>query len=290
MSESCNKNIILTRSIYLRSVALIYLYAFLSLFLQIQGLWGDEGIIPAKVLMNKLQETYKDKFTFLGMPTIFWFSDTINEILLKAAPHFSISSSIENSMYLVCLSGIIISLTIVLNFGVFYNNIGFALLWFIYLSFFLIGQIFMSYQWDIFLLEVGFITILFSPITKSRLGYISPIDNTVYFLIRFLMFRFIYSNGIVKVTANCPTWKTFTTLSHHFQSQPIPTYFSWFAHFAPGSLLKILTAVTFFIEVDYFYLDLCSFLILFVFHQKIKYICWNFTGMSTDWYNNNWEL
>lgn len=249
MSESCNKNIILTRSIYLRSVALIYLFAFLSLFTQIQGLWGDEGLIPAKVLLAKFKENYKENLSFLGMPTLLWFSDLIQDMLLKVFPQFSISSSVENSMYVLCLFGIIISISIVINCGLFYNTIGFAIMWSIYLSFFLIGQIFMSYQWDIFLLEVGFITILFAPLTKSRLRYISPIDNTVYFLIRYLMFRFIYSNGIVKVTANCPTWKTFTTLSHHFQSQPIPTYLSWFMHFAPESILKILTALTFFIEV-----------------------------------------
>ena len=249
-NESVNRTIILTRSLYLRSVAVIYLFAFISLFFQIQGLWGDEGILPAKILFDKLRETHKENANFFNMPTIFWFSNYIQEFINKIFPDLmESSSSIENSMYLLCLIAIFISLSIVINWSIFYNIVGFFILWTIYLSFFLIGQVFMSYQWDIFLLEVGFLTFIFAPLYKNNLNYISPVDNSVYYLLRYLMFRFIYSNGIVKVTSNCPTWKSFTTLNYHFQSQPIPTVFSWYAHFLPEALLKILTALTFYIEV-----------------------------------------
>jgi hypothetical protein len=248
-NESVNRTIILTRSLYLRSVSIIYLIAFLSLYFQIQGLWGDEGILPAKILLDKLKETHKENANFLNMPTIFWFSDYIQNYFVRVLPILSESSSMENSLYIMCLIGIIISISIVINMRIFFNMFGFFVLWIIYLSFFLIGQVFISYQWDIFLLEVGFLTILFAPMFKNNLKYISPVDNSAYFLLRYLMFRFIYSNGIVKVTSNCPTWKSFTTLNHHFQSQPIPTVFSWYAHFLPEAFLKILTALTFYIEV-----------------------------------------
>jgi hypothetical protein len=248
--EHINDKIVLTRSIYLRSVAFIYLFAFISLYFQIQGLWGDEGLLPAKILLERVKEKMQENATFLNVPTLLWFSDYINKGL-QVFPDLTIhTSSVENAMYVLCLMGIVVSAGIVANIGLFYNVFGFFSMWLIYLSFFTVGQVFMSFQWDIFLLEVGFLTILFAPLWKSRLAVITPIDNAVYFLIRFLMFRFIYSNGIVKVTADCPAWKTFNVLQHHFQSQPLPNIISWYVHFLPDGLMKVLTALTFFIEVN----------------------------------------
>jgi hypothetical protein len=250
--EHVNEKIVLMRSIYLRSVALIYLFAFVSLYFQIQGLWGDEGILPAKVLLERISEKMQENANFWNVPSLLWYSDIINEVLINFFPQMGVnSSSVENAMYVLCLIGIITALGIVLNMAVFYNTFGFIIIWLIYLNFFTVGQVFMSFQWDIFLLEVGFITILFSPITKSRLNVITPIDHVLYFLIRFLMFRFIYSNGIVKITADCPVWKTFNTLHHHFQGQPLPNMISWYFHFLPDGILKALTALTFFIEVKF---------------------------------------
>ena len=83
--ESVNTNITLTRSIFLRSMGFVYLIAYLSLFYQIQGLWGDEGLLPAKNLLEKINENYKDKSGYI-FPVILWFSETINfsfNLLLK---------------------------------------------------------------------------------------------------------------------------------------------------------------------------------------------------------------
>jgi hypothetical protein len=251
--EHVNDKIILTRSIYLRGVGLVYLFAFLSLYFQIQGLWGDEGILPAKILLERIRANSKENATFINVPTLLWYSDYLQSILGRLFPDMAMTTSPEeNTMYVLCIVGIIVSTGIIVNMSLFYNMFGFASLWLIYLNFFTIGQVFMSFQWDIFLLEVGFLTILFAPLWKSRLHIITPIDNGVYFLIRFLMFRFIYSNGIVKITADCPVWKTFTTLHHHFQGQPLPNFGSWFGHFLPDGILKVLTALIFFIEVIIF--------------------------------------
>jgi hypothetical protein len=294
--EHVNDSITLTRSIYLRLVALVYLCAFLSLFFQIQGLWGDEGILPAKVLLDRVKDRLQDRtnlsdqpessfiyqyaesflgqkaevllsflnmikpilgllhcsVAFIKVPTLLWYSDYVQSILGYIMPEITVyTSPVENTMYILCLMGIVISTGIILNMSLFYNIFGFIFMWLIYLNFFTIGQIFMSFQWDIFLLEVGFLSILFAPRWKSTLAIITPIDNVSFFLIRFLMFRFIYANGIVKITADCPVWKTFTTLHHHFQGQPLPNLGSWYAHFLPDGILKILTALTFFIEVKF---------------------------------------
>jgi hypothetical protein len=253
-----NPKIILTKNIFLRSLGVIYLFAYLSLYVQIQGLWGDEGILPAKTLLEKLKENFKEKANFWNFPTLTWFSpifsNTFNFFVEKIYSNFNFntSSDVENTLYLLAIIGIIFSVGIVCGIKYFYNPFGFFIVWLIYLNFFIIGQVFMSFQWDIFLLETGFIAIFFSTFfwgDINELAIIKPIDDVCYYVLRFLMFRFMYSNGIVKLTANCPSWLSFNALHFHFQSQPIPNSLSHFAHFLPDGVKKILVALTYLIEI-----------------------------------------
>jgi len=263
INKKCiNPNIILTRSIFLRSLALIYLFAFLSLYFQIQGLWGEEGLLPAKILLERIKDSYKENATFSNFPALIWFHEKINTNFLQIIALLRIISfgkietllysqpSVDNTMFLLCIVGILISTGIVLNFSFALNPFGFFIMWIIYLNFFIIGQVFMSFQWDIFLLEIGFLTCFLCPWGRKKLEIISPLDELVFHLLRFLMFRFIYSNGIVKITAYCPTWLSFTTLNYHFQSQPLPNLISYYAHvYLADGVKKILTAFTFFLEI-----------------------------------------
>jgi hypothetical protein len=269
--ESVCKERTLTRSIYLRSLALIYLFAFLSLFFQIQGLWGDEGILPAGTLLKKLSENFKEKANFKNFPTLLWFSEDINREFMRIINLIGLgniftnisSAHIDNSLYVLCIIGIFISLSIVLNRDYAFNMFGFFMMWLIYLNFFIIGQVFMSYQWDTFLLEAGFISIFLAPIYKDRLIILTPIDNLAFNLLKFLLFRFMYSSGIVKVTSGCKYWSSFTALHYHFQSQPLPNVISYYAHFLPDGVKKMLVAEHFMIEI---YLPFLYFL----FHRRFS--------------------
>ena len=64
------------------------------------------------------------------------------------------------------------------------------------------------------------------------------------------MFRFIFSSGVVKITSNCPQWSKLTALNHHFQSQPLPNFISFFAHNLNDTAKKAMVALHFVIEVD----------------------------------------
>jgi hypothetical protein len=254
--ENVNINLTLTRSIYLKSFAFIYLLAYLSLYFQIQGLWGDEGLLPASNLMEKIKENYKDESTSI-FPIILWYSEIFNSALifvlkfLRLDSFFLIdaNSSVENSLYILCLLGIILSILILISCKLVYNSLGFALLWYIYLNFYIIGQTFMTHQWDTLLLESGFITIFICPWTYSKLDIMSPIDNLLFHYLRFLLFRFMFSNGVGKFISNDYSWLSFTALHFHFQSQPMPGPFSHATHFLPNLYKKILNAELLFIEI-----------------------------------------
>ena len=59
-------DIVLVRNIIIRGLSFVYLCSFVSLYSQIQGLWGDEGIYPVK---NFIQKFYPKFFLSKMYPT-----------------------------------------------------------------------------------------------------------------------------------------------------------------------------------------------------------------------------
>lgn len=65
---------------------------------------------------------------------------------------------------------------------------------------------------DVLLLETGFLTILVAPLNlqipvkRFRLSFYHPHDGITLWLVRWLLFRLMFSSGVVKLTSRCPTW------------------------------------------------------------------------------------
>lgn len=122
----------------LRGLGLTYLIAFASLAWQLSGLFGSAGVTP-------IARTLDHYFNQVGLPalahipTLFWFS--AHDAVLHA----------------VCLGGIVLAGLLLLRFWTFPSLIA---LWIFYLSFVTPGGPFLSFQWDSFLLEFGFLGIL----------------------------------------------------------------------------------------------------------------------------------
>jgi hypothetical protein len=121
-----------------------------------------------------------------------------------------------------------------------------ALCWVAYLSLFVVGQTFLSFQWDIFLLELGFLGCLYAPLLSSEGLRPSP---AVRWALRFLIFKLMIMAGAVKVAAECPTWQELTALEFHYATQCLPTPLAWFAHQAPPFLQRLSVAATLVIEI-----------------------------------------
>lgn len=86
------------------------------------------------------------------------------------------------------------------------NFFTFLALWILYLSLYKVGQTFMYFQWDIMLLESGFITIIVAPIIYSKKTSTTPKDQISFWLVKWLLFRLMFASGVVKLTSKCPTW------------------------------------------------------------------------------------
>ena len=161
--------------------------------------------------------------------------------------------SVDALCVAIMLLGLLCSLLICLGF--FINSVLFIICWLCYLSLFLVGQTFLSFQWDILLLEVGFLAIFISGIWSVR-----PLPSIqINWCFRFLAWKLMFLSGIVKLQARCPTWEKLTALEYHFATQCIPTPLSWWAHQLPPILLRASVAATLIIEIPLTFLLILPF-------------------------------
>jgi len=219
---------ILVRWLFLRSLGVIYLMAFLSLRAQIIGLIGQDGILPASSFLQALQKSMgSERYWFF--PTLAWFNadDAFLRFLGSAGVFFS---------FLVILDVL--------------TAPALAVLWILYLSLVVVSQDFLSFQWDALLLETGFLAIFFAPIQiLPGLSRQTPPSPTVLWLLRWLLFRLMFGSGVVKLASGDATWRNLTALSFHYETQPLPTPISWYMHQLPGGFQKVSVVVMFAIEL-----------------------------------------
>src|SRR5262249_22737067 len=129
-------------------------------------------------------------------------------------------------------------------------------LWFLYLSIMNVGQDFLSFQWDILLLEAGFLAIFLAPWRSYwpiRTSYEPP--RLIRSLLKWLLFRLMLESGLVKILSHDPTWRDFTALQFHYETQPLPTWLGWYAHQLPLWFQKCSVGFMFFSEliIPFFY-------------------------------------
>src|SRR5262249_47100225 len=124
------------------------------------------------------------------------------------------------------------------------------LLWVLYLSLFVAGQQFLSFQWDILLLETGFLAMFWAPMTwRWRNSYDKPPSRAVLWLLRILLFRLMFLSGFVKLASGDPAWLKMTALTFHYETQPLPTPVAWYAHQLPPAVQIASCGIMFFIEL-----------------------------------------
>jgi predicted DCC family thiol-disulfide oxidoreductase YuxK len=239
--------------LFLRLFGLIYLSAFVSFGVQAQGLVGSHGILPLAEMVDAVASgAGLDRF-FL-MPMVFWWN--ASDFVIQA----------------VCWTGAGLALLLVFNL---LPRLSLFLLYLLYLSLFYGGQVFMAYQWDTFLLEAGFLALLLSFATTQGL-----------WLLRWLLFRFMFMSGMVKLLSGDPNWWNLSALSYHFLTQPLPTSLAWYAAQLPPGVLKFATGVTFFVELVLPFLIFCPRRLRFVaaFGILLLQACILMTG-NYNWFN-----
>ena len=220
-------NYVLANWLFLRLLGLIYFAAFVSLASQVKGLVGHQGILPAVEFLGARR--HKGMRQWYRIPTLCWWN------------------SEDKFLLVLSWGGVAVSLLLVIGIAPIPALI---VLWVFYLSLFSIGRIFLSYQWDILLLETGFLAIFAAP--GSLLPDWPPTTAPpllIRWLLWWLLFRLMFSSGMVKLRSGDPTWRKLIALRHHYQTQPLPTALAWHAHQMPLQFHRVSAAVMFSIEL-----------------------------------------
>ena len=207
---------------FLRALGLVYFIAFVSLWTQIDGLVGAKGILPIGDHLALARSEIGFKVIWI-LPTLCWLNSS------NAFLHFLCGGGIVLSLLLICRIAPAISLVLLFAF---------------YLSLCIAGQAFLSFQWDILLLETGFLAIFFAPwhfwprrssavaanaspartvsaaknspspgdtpattaqAWRNQLNE-SPISPVALFLLKFLLFKLMFMSGMVKLSSGDEAW------------------------------------------------------------------------------------
>ena len=216
------------RALFVRGLGLVYLLAFASFWSQAEGLVGSRGILPVADTLEWAREA-------LG-PAAWWHLPTV--LWLDAG---------DPALHALCAAGCAAALLAVAGVA---PAAALALCWLAYLSVYVAGQQFLSYQWDALLLEAGVLGVLWAPLAwRPRRVWEPPPPRAVTWLLRWLIFRLMWSSGVVKLLSGDPAWRGLTAMEHHYQTQPIPAWTSWFVHHLPGPVHTAETLAMFGVEL-----------------------------------------
>jgi hypothetical protein len=201
--------------LFTKVLALIWLIAFLSFGVQALGLIGSQGVLPVSVYLQRAQQFLGGK-AYFAVPTVLWWNSS------------------DTAIQVVWIAGAICS--VLALFGVV-RRLALVGAWVLYLSLLHAAQEFLGFQWDILLLEAGFLALF--------LGY----SRLIVWMFRWLLFRLLFLSGAVKLLSGDPTWSGLSALSVHYQTQPIPTPVAWYAHQLPEWAQRASTGMVLFIEL-----------------------------------------
>lgn len=227
------------RSFFIRGLGVIYFIAICSWWTQVALLVGENGLAPAGRLHDLLRDRLgaAGESPFLALPNLFWILGTS-----------------DFALQFVCFLGAVLALLVVVG-----RFTGFALagLWAIYLSLVNTGGVFMSFQWDILLLEAGFLG-LFLCDWRLRSRWRDPAPLSVINQIAlvwswFLIAKLMFFSGWVKLAwagdASPEWWPERSAMLYHYMTQPIPTWTAWHLHHWPEGFHYLSVWPMYFIEL-----------------------------------------
>ena len=214
--------------LFLVLLALSYLAAFLSLWVQVHGLIGSRGILPATDLLDWARSNLGSE-RYRLLPTLCWLSSS------------------DGFLDLLCGGGVLASCTLLAGVA---PSLCLAVLWILYLSLCVAGQTFLEFQWDLLLLEAGLIAIFLPPPALSRAkARAGPFSRGARLLLVWLLFRLVFSSGVVKLSSGDPNWRNLSALVFHYQTQPLPPWTAWYLHQFSGSFQKASCLFLFAVEL-----------------------------------------
>ena len=232
-----------TRSLFLRLTAACSLSAFASLYSQWDGLFGHDGLEPAARALSAAG----------GGEGAAWYARE-RPTLLHSHARLGLTVDLMAEL-LMCLGMAVALLATAFPESLFGTSAAFLVLQLCYLSVYVVGGTFLSFQWDILLLEVGACATLWAPwlplssFPPTRGYAFSKPSRAAAWMVRLCVFKLMFMSGAVKINADGPTWKALSALDFHYATQPLPTPLAWYAHQLPPLVQQLSVAICLVIEI-----------------------------------------
>lgn len=202
----------LSRLIFQRALAVVYLVAFLSAALQFRALIGERGMLPVPDLLRRTP----------------W----------RAAPGLFRLHYSDRLFAAVAWTGCAVSVALIAGLDgllpLWGGMLLWALPWVLYLSIVQVGQVWYGFGWESLLLETGFMAIFLGTGDTA-----APV--LVLWLLRWLLFRVEFGAGLIKMRGDA-CWRELTCLDFHHETQPMPGPLSWFFHHLPRPVHRVEVA------------------------------------------------
>ncbi|MFF8905268.1 lipase maturation factor family protein [Streptomyces olivaceoviridis] len=202
----------LSRLVFQRALAAVYLVAFLTAARQFRALLGERGMLPiprhlARVRFRHAPSLFHLHYSDGFFAACAWTGCAVSAALLAGADSL-----------LPLWAGILLWLVP----------------WALYLSIVNVGQTWYAFGWESLLLETGFLAAFLGN------GEVAP-PVVVLFLLRWILFRVEFGAGLIKMRGDA-CWRRLTCLDYHHETQPMPGPLSWFFHRLPKPLHRVEVA------------------------------------------------
>lgn len=258
-SEHGASHRLIPRWLFVRALGLIYFSAFYSLFFQIRGLIGPQGILPAGGYLRAVSQAALPYPHLWYAPTLLWLS------------------SGSRMLMAVCWVGMIASIVLVLNF---WPRAMLGVCFVCFLSFVAAAQDFSGYQSDGMLLEAGFICLFFAPPgVRAGLGRNHPPSRASLFLLQWEWLRIYFESGIAKLASGEPQWRNFTAMDEYYQNGPLPTWIGWYIQQLPHRFHAFTAGATLVMELGLIWMILLPRRFRIVLFLIVT--CWEIGVIST---------
>ncbi|NUK13021.1 lipase maturation factor family protein, partial [Streptomyces lunaelactis] len=202
----------LSRLVFQRALAGVYLIAFLTAALQFRALIGERGMLPVPAYVRRIP--------LRRAPSLFQL-------------HYS-----DRYFALCAWTGALLSAALVAGAAdripLWGAMAWWAALWVLYLSIVNVGQTWYGFGWESLLLETGFLAVFLG---NERTA--PPV--LVLWLLRWVLFRVEFGAGLIKIRGD-ECWRKLTCLYFHHETQPMPSPLSWFFHHLPKPLHRVEVA------------------------------------------------
>ncbi|MGX9887916.1 lipase maturation factor family protein [Streptomyces sp. NPDC002276] len=202
----------LSRLVFQRALAGVYLVAFLTAAVQFRALIGERGMLPVPRFVRRMP--------FGRAPSLFQL-------------HYS-DRYFAGCAWTGCAVSVALAAGLDSRLPLWGGMLAWLVPWVLYLSIVNVGQTWYAFGWESLLLEVGFLAVLLGN------DEVAP-PIVVLFLLRWVLFRVEFGAGLIKLRGDA-CWRKLTCLDFHHETQPMPGPLSWFFHHLPRPLHRIEVA------------------------------------------------